>query len=834
MKISLDASTLTIIFSLVILAYFIYQVVKYRHKLFSLKKYRIWLVLRFLVIILLVLALSNFKMFLTTRDTTTIFLVDRSLSVAEYKKNIEDYINKQLENKKTKEKVAVISFGREPMVEYPLSADVENIQLQTKPNPNFTNIERALSYSLNYFPNSTQKRLVLFTDGQENYGQVADMLPQLEKEKVNLLLYPLGKTHKKDVQLEAIQIPDNLYADQELPLKVQVNSNFSTQAVLRLFADDSLVLEKEINISPGLNKFPVSLNLAQDKQLSLRGEILCAQDENLLNNSLQKTIYMHDKPQILVIGAPQDTQNIVNLLDSLALDYQAFLPQEVPKSLDYLSGFQEFILANVNYDNFSADFISNMKRCIEQQGSGLLVIGGPNTFALGNYENTELEEILPVKCRMRDNKKHPNTGLILAIDCSGSMEEVSGGLKKMEIAKDAAKKSIEILGAEDYVGVLAFADRLEWIVPFQKVQDKKQILKDVDSLSSQGGTLILPALKEAGTTLEDSPVKVKHILLLTDGQGEKDGFRTLLEDFHEDKITLSTVGIGQDTDRVLLKKLSDLTQGRNYLVEDAYNITKIFAQETYLSTKKYLNNREFVPAFVNSEDFLPVQSLPSLQGYIGTGIKDKATLVLKSDWEDPILAYWQYGLGKALVWTGDLNGQWSKNYLNWSGFQNMWNRIINFSLPPSSSDLQVNIEQKQTKVKVNLDTTGISAESVQLAVQGPSKNQFKQNLAQIKPGIFTGELELAEVGDYALSFLVKQEDEIIAQVTRIVHLSYSPEYSLAEENILASLHAPILQGEQDVFNSPLLRVKSIEKEIYFLLVFLALILFIADIGVRKI
>jgi hypothetical protein len=35
---------------------------------------------------------------------------------------------------------------------------------------------------------------------------------------------------------------------------------------------------------------------------------------------------------------------------------------------------------------------------------------------------------------------------------------------------------------------------------------------------------------------------------------------------------------------------------------------------------------------------------------------------------DPILAQWQYGLGRAIAWTSDFKGQWARDWVAWDGF----------------------------------------------------------------------------------------------------------------------------------------------------------------------
>ncbi len=670
MVIDSEISAVNIFICFFIVVYFFIQFYN-NFDMFSKKKFIVWLCIRIAVVLCLICALLNVKWVSTPNATTTVFLVDSSLSVKEYKKEIETYINQQLLNKKARDKIAVITFGREPMVEVPISKNIKEIRLETKPNPLFTNIEKALSFTADYFPPNTNKRIILFTDGRENIGSAYEVIQKLKSQNVNLYIYPLKNKLNTDFQITAINMPHYVYRKAKISAEVVVDATSNGEGIFRLYSCGNKIIERNIKVQKGKNTFLFQVPVQNIGNIKYTGEIEFREDTNPQNNYINVSTMVINEPNILVIGNKEDTKNIENLLDSLYIHKKCYTPLEVPSDIDFLSGFQEIMLVNVNHKHISSELEKSIERCVREQGIGLLVIGGENTFALGGYEDTILEKMLPVRCKMRGNKKQPTTGLVLVIDCSGSMEDESGGVKKIEMAKEAAIKSIEILENEDYVGVLGFSDRLEWIIPFHQLKDKEKIKYDIGKLKAKGGTLILPALTEAERVLEKADVKVKHIILLSDGQGEKEGFQSIISSMKKQNITLSSVAVGQDAEKSLLKKVSQFTGGRNYEVANYYEIPDIFARETYLVTKKYLNNHVFVPRIVSDNNYFKKRDLPELKGYIGTGIKDGADMILQSDKEDPILAIWNYYLGKVIVWTSDLSGKWSSDWIKWSEFQSL-------------------------------------------------------------------------------------------------------------------------------------------------------------------
>ncbi|MCG8403417.1 MAG: VWA domain-containing protein, partial [Firmicutes bacterium] len=179
-----------LLLALLLAAYFVFAGYRARRRLAP-KRIAWWLACRLLAVACLLLVLAGAGMVLAPRDTTTVFLVDGSLSVQDQKSAVERYLNRQLGAKAPGDRTAVISFGREPMVEVPVNRSGRPVTLAARPNPYFTDLQKAVAFALDYFPADTNRRLVLITDGRENAGSVTSLSPRLREEKVNLLIFPL-------------------------------------------------------------------------------------------------------------------------------------------------------------------------------------------------------------------------------------------------------------------------------------------------------------------------------------------------------------------------------------------------------------------------------------------------------------------------------------------------------------------------------------------------------------------------------------------------------------------------------------------------------------------
>ena len=53
----------------------------------------------------------------------------------------------------------------------------------------------------------------------------------------------------------------------------------------------------------------------------------------------------------------------------------------------------------------------------------------------------------------------------------------------------------------------------------------------------------------------------------------------------------------------------------------------------------------------------------------------------KSEKEDPVLAQWQYGLGKTFAFTSDSTGKWTGDWARWQNWGAFWQTLISQMLP---------------------------------------------------------------------------------------------------------------------------------------------------------
>jgi len=304
----------------------------------------------------------------------------------------------------------------------------------------------------------------------------------------------------------------------------------------------------------------------------------------------------------------------------------------------------------------------NLRAWVED-GGGLLVTGGRNAFGPGGYATSEIAAMLPLRFPQQKEVRDPGSALAVIIDTSGSM-----GGEGVNLAKEVARLALKRLKPHDKAGIVEFHGAKRWAAPMQPAGNTIAIQRALDRLSAGGGTVMLPAIEEAYYAMLNVTARTKHVLVLTDGGVEQGAFETLLRRMADDGIHVSTVLVGPRAGSTFLSQLAAWGRGQFYTAPSRFKLPEIIVKQPSSSP---------LDPFVDTETALkPVvtsrltrdpgfENAPKLRGYVKTTAKDTAELLLQSDLGDPVLARWNYGLGRVAVLTTNLSGDWARDFLNW-------------------------------------------------------------------------------------------------------------------------------------------------------------------------
>lgn len=794
--------------------------------------------IRIFLVFLIVLALCAPKIVIFSHNTTTIYLADLSDSNRINEAKMERFIKESINLKKPNESQAVVVFAKDAQ-----------IQTVASPNPNFsefemvidgtqTNIENAIRYAAKLFEKDSRKRLVLLTDGKETAGQVKNAADILKDEKVDVKVVDFSENGYRDVQFSSLKLPAKVSKNQELSIFANITSNISTNATLKIYRDQHLILNQNVVLENGENRFVIKDKLIKEGVYKYQG-IVEAQDDEIDKNNVAYAACQVKKPQkvLVIYQDKKDLEVVRNLLDSSSYSYDIFDASSVNFGLEKLIEYSFVIFCNVSKDMLNDQFLKTCEKYVKDLGGGIITIGGENSYALGNYSNSPLENILPVRMQAKNKEQKGKVDVVLVLDSSGSMSAAEGStFPKIDIAKVAATKMVENLELGDNVGVLTFSHQFYWVHKFGKMTSKDIVKNDISTIEAGGGTAIIPPLKEAINILKKSKTNNKIIILLTDGMGESSGYEMPVIDAKNNDIIITTIGIGESINKDILSWMAAYTNGRFYHVQNAGSLVNVFVKESKIIKGKYIKNKRFIPkqSGINqiNRDFT---SYPPLYGYIATSKKALATDLLESDEGEPILAVWRYGLGKAVAWCSDLSGEWSKEWVMWDKFSKIWTNVFKWVAKDAEGgnwDFEV---KKGNTLSVALTGNFGSKAAAKLRCVLPNGTEKLIELKRTAADRFEANIEFIE-GNYIFVAILNDEKRTYT-ATFFYSANYSDEYRLDSdktgfEQFVGLVGARSIKKPSEVYLGELEGVYS-KKDISDILLILCIFIFLIEVAIKR-
>lgn len=808
------------------------------------KKTRIsQVVVRSILATALVLALAQVSVKWVGKEVTTIFLVDVSDSVREQREEVIQFVNDAVDDKGKYDYVGVIAFGSDTRVEQFISQDISFAEFQTDVNSEATDLEEAVNIALAEMPEDTAKRIVLITDGNENEGSIRNTAAAVVAAGCDFEVKKIEENIANEVYVSDMSIPKEVGIGENFNINVEVESNVASQAVVSLYSGRTLKGQQTVMLQEGTNRFVFTDTQTDEGLKTYRVTVEAVEDTVTVNNEFSAYTNIEvELPLLVVEGAEGQATEFKGILDSIGIHYDCVTPSTVPAALSDFTEYSAIVFVDVYADDLRDGFLDNLQSYIKNYGGGFIVTGGRNSFALGNYRDTVIEEVLPVNMDLQGENEVPVMALQMVIDQSGSMSDGNGIITNLDLAKEAANAAVENVRETDYVGVMAFDDSYDRVVELQLAEDKAAISNEIFSIGIDGGTSIYPALLAAATDISQVDAQIKHIILLTDGQDTYGDYDELKQTINDAGITLSTVAVGTGCNDVLLKDLAESCNGRYFYTDINTDIPRIFAQEVFLSSNTYLVNETFTPIVTSNDAMIRdvvVSGLPELMGYVATTPKARSIQLLQSHYGDPILSYWQYGLGKTVVWTSDVTGEWSGNYSGWENTQLLWHNVIQYVTQDMSMEgAYVEVEQNGSRSEIHYITESYDANTEVFAtVFDDEGNAQEIELDPVKPGEYIAGIDTASTGIYTINVRQKEGEEVVSSINTAAINQYSLEYRFYPENTLleeyvASVGGSMITEAGEVFATRPEHVKSRWNMATILLV-IAAVWFLVDIAVRR-
>jgi hypothetical protein len=349
----------------------------------------------------------------------------------------------------------------------------------------------------------------------------------------------------------------------------------------------------------------------------------------------------------------------------------------------------------------------------------------------------------------------------------------------------------------------------------------------------------------------------RHLVLLTDGREQRFAdYGPLLDRLRADNINLSTIGIGTDADRDLLTRLAREGRGRVYFTEQPTQIPKIVFKEIDLTLREATLEGTIQPHLSALSPVLrgltPAE-LPQLGGYGITVAKDEAITALTSDTGDPLLAHWQYGLGRVVAFTSEAGPTWGPKWLEWNDFGRFWNQAVRWSMAsPVNRLLQPSVQFSNEDGRaagtgvaniavesLNPDNTFADLADITAGVRSASGVVTTTLLKQTAPGRYEATVPVGEAGTYEVRVLRAGDSGTATSETVGFAVPTGEEYLYAGTNdrLLKRLNggkAYMRQPAQALDTAELTGASPDREPLWPYLVAPALLLLLASVAVRRV
>jgi Ca-activated chloride channel family protein len=630
------------------------------------------LILKTLALMAIIVALAEPVLTIPQTKMAVAILVDTSSSISSQDLVRASQLANELDKARGRHFTRVLPFARS--VRNPSPEEQKNgwqLKNTAGDTGSATDLEAAVSEAIASLPSGMVPRIVLISDGKENSGSITRAAWQAERLRIPIDTIPLEGRPEPTLHLESVSVPTVGFTGEKFPIDLTISSPGAVQASVAISAEGKLLGSSGVALEKGSNQIRVHASLTTGGALNLSGVIRAG---NLGTIQFDRAVNLR-RPKVLYVSQdPEGSEN--HLLQTLAAAQFDVVRTNNPISAS-LNDFQLVVLNNLDLEALPTSRKEEIEKYVKQ-GGGLLVIAGErNIYADDKKVEDALDRTLPAT--LAPPRSPEGTAVVLIIDKSSSMEG-----KKIELARLASIGVVDNLRPIDTVGVLIFDNSFQWAVPIRKAEDRTLIKRLISGIVPDGGTQIAPALAEAYRKILPSRATFKHIVLLTDGISEEGDSLDLSREALQQHVTISTVGLGQDVNRAYLEKVANIAGGKSYFLNEPAGLEQLLLKDVMEHTGSTAVEKSLRPIVSKNAEILDgvgIESAPPLKGYVRFISKPSSDTILKIDEKDPLLSRWQYGLGRAVVFTSDAKSRWAADWVTWKGFDKLWTNIFRDLLP---------------------------------------------------------------------------------------------------------------------------------------------------------
>ncbi|MGO9450322.1 MAG: VWA domain-containing protein [Candidatus Binataceae bacterium] len=655
------------------------------------------LVLRLALFVVLVAVVAGVRIKGTgaARGVEVVALIDESRSIARDQGDwMFDQLHRVARAMSPQDRLGVIGFGRDAQLGAPLSDPRLVGNAPAHPDPGATDIASALTAAQSLFSPEADKRILLLSDGNETRGEASQEIAAMVEDGVRIFAFAPPPSGAQRVALTDFYAPENIRASQQFTFRIGIESESPTpvDAQLRLLRDGKPVGGQHVMLHPGMSHFELPYVIDKAGAYLMSAEIAVAPPYSSINPRAETALSVSGAPRVL-IATETRPESIVSALKARNYQIDFVSPRSLSdKPADYLV-YQLVILDDAPAASLPAGAQHALNRYVSELGGGLIVTG--EALRDDHYRGSEIEKTLPVTFEPQPPppSREP-IAVYLCIDRSNSMSydsrypAVRNG-ERIRYAKQAAIALLRQLDDTDYAGVIAFDSQPYVLGHLQPLgEDRTELENRIERLQPGGGTDFKDALEIAQSEILQSHIPVRQVVLLTDGDTNRQyhDHDALISSFAAEHIPVSTIRIGPDLANLrLLQDFAQATGGVFYRVQDIEKLPLLLVGLTREAMNRRKQGRTSVEVGAPSAILTGIDTddIPPIDFYASTVAKSGAQVALRvtrADKSTPLLAAWQYGLGRAAVFAADPDSLATLSWIRWDRYDQFWSQLVSWTM----------------------------------------------------------------------------------------------------------------------------------------------------------
>lgn len=837
------------------------------------------LVVRLLVIALICAALAEPHTRREARDVSVIAILDSSRSVPlDLQSRAEQYIRDAIPEAHSADLLALITAASRAYVHALPGPPDPRLRAAHPGGRDTANLAEAVRLALAIRREDAANRIVLASDGNETAGSLLAAADAARAAGVPIDVLPLRFRHDNEVIVERLVAPATARKNEPVNLRVVISSTGPAIGDLHLMLDgDPIDLDPDtpgaaarVTLDAGINvkTVPVTLPEMGPQRFEAIFEPL-PDDRGIVadtipeNNRALAVTFVSGEGRVLVLAqSPDEAEALLGVLEQANIDADLRSPSQAPDSLIELGGYDAVILVNTPAHAFSHGQQEDLRTYVHDLGGGLIKIGGPDAFGAGGWIGSPLADALPVRLDLPARRQMPRGALALLMH---SCEMPQGNYWGQQTALAA----VDALSRLDLAGVVEFSWRdggFVWAHPLEPVGNKQSITRAINNLSFGDAKDFEAMMSLAIGPLEQAAAGQKHAIIISDGDPAPPR-RATLQRYINANVTVTTVLVfphvndPNHPDWQGMRDIARVTGGNFYTVTrqaDLSTLPQIFIKEAQTVRRSLIwEGDPFSPAVAVgiSEPLRGIgPDVPPISGYVATSEREGLALVsMRGQEDDPILAHWQHGLGRAVAFTSDATTRWAQQWTAWPGFRAFWEQHVRWAMRPTGdANVRVITEDRGDTTRIVVEAAMPDGEALNFArfrgrVAGPGGHSEPVSLRQVGPGRYEGYVESAREGTYVVNLRYDapgaDDQTLRGNVQAAITRPFADEYRFLTDNSALLQQVASLTGGRVLGPDPAqaglwsrdgLTMPVATRPIWLAVACVAIALFLIDVGVRRV